>query len=147
MLGSLATLADLEKRYGPVADPTMAQAALDDASTLVRAEAGVDWAGVGEVPPDAVVVVVLAAAARGLRNPDGVEVEGVGQYNVRYGAGLGGVWLTRNERRTVRRAVSGTSGLGSIELESPWQPAVQTVPVDIGGDDMPWVTLGEGDDE
>jgi hypothetical protein len=54
------------------------------------------------------------------------------------------VWLTANERRAIRRAIRGaSSGIGSIELESPWQPEITTVPVDIGGDEMPWVTLGE----
>lgn len=141
MLDALASLEQLEDRMGPIENEAAAQAALEDASALVRAEAGLDWED--EDPPDVIVVVVLAAAARGLRNPDAAQSEGIGAYNVTYAAvTLGGVWLTTNERRVIRRAVRG-SGFNSIELESPWQPEVSTVPVDIGGDEMPWVTLGE----
>lgn len=143
MLDALASLEQLEERMGVIENEAAALAALGDASALVRAEAGLDWEDTD--PPDVVVVVVLAAAARGLRNPDGAQSEGIGTYNVAYGAStsLGGVWLTTNERRAIRRAVSGTGGIGSIELESPWQPSISTVPVDIGGDELPWVTLGE----
>lgn len=143
MLDALASLEQLEERMGTIDNETAALAALVDASALVRAEAGLDWED--EDPPDVVVVIVLASAARGLRNPDGDQSEGIGTYNVTHGAGiLGGVWLTVNERRAIRRAVRGTSsGVGSIELVSPWQSEITTVPVDIGGDEMPWVTLGE----
>jgi len=143
MLDALASLEQLEARMGTIESETAALAALGDASALVRAEAGLDWEDTD--PPDVVVVVVLAAAARALRNPDAAQSEGIGTYNVAYGAtSLGGVWLTTNERRAIRRAVSGAaSGIGSIELESPWQPEITTVPVDIGGDEMPWATLGE----
>jgi hypothetical protein len=143
MLDALASLELLEERMGTIESEAAAQAALVDASALVRAEAGLDWED--EAPPDVVVVIVLAAAARGLRNPDGAQAEGIGTYNVTHGAtSLGGVWLTANERRAIRRAIRGaSSGIGSIELESPWQPEITTVPVDIGGDEMPWVTLGE----
>lgn len=142
MLDALASLEQLGERMA-IADETAALAALVDASALVRAEAGLTWED--EDPPDVIVVIVLAAAARGLRNPDGAEAEGIGTYNVRHAAStLGGVWLTTNERRAIRRVVSGaTSGIGSIELESPWQMDPTTVPVDIGGDEMPWATLGE----
>lgn len=143
MLDALASLEQLEERMGTIDNETAALAALVDASALVRAEAGLTWED--EDPPDVVVVITLAAAARGLRNPDGAQSEGIGTYNVAYGAtSLGGVWLTANERRAIRLAVRGTaSGIGSIELESPWQMEITTVPVDIGGDEMPWVTLGE----
>lgn len=143
MLDPLASLEQLEERMGTIENETAASAALGDASALVRAEAGLTWED--EDPPDVIVVVVLAAAARALRNPDGDQAEGIGTYNVTHGtAGLGGVWLTTNERRAIRRAVlGGTGGIGSIELVSPWQPSVATVPVDIGGDEIPWATLGE----
>lgn len=139
----LASLEDLEARMGPIADETAAEAALGDASALVRAEApAFDWAG--EIP-EAVVVVVLSSAGRALRNPDGDQAESIGSYSVTHGRTLGGVWLTVNERRTVRRATGVGGGLGSIELESPWETSVFTVPVDLGGDEMPWATLGEGE--
>lgn len=147
MLPALASLEQLEERIGGISNEAAAQAALDDASALVRAEApAAGWATDPDVePPDVVVVVVLTAATRALRNPDGAQSETIGNYSVSYGAGLAGVWLTKNERRVVRQAVSGAGGIGSVELVSPWEASVRTVPVDIGGDPMPWVTLGEGD--
>lgn len=144
-MAALATLEELEARMGPV-DETKGQAALDDASILARAEAGTDWTGEGEEVPEVVVVIVLAAAARALRNPDQTESERIGQYQVVYQRQLNGVWLTRGECRLIRKAV-GRSGIGSIELESPYAPAeVATVPVDIGGDPMPWATIGDEQD-
>lgn len=147
MLEALASLEQLEERMGTIENEAAARAALVDASALVRAEApSAAWVAEDSdvEAPDVVVVVVLQAAARALRNPDGAQSEGIGTYNVAFGATLGGVWLTKNERRVVRYAAGVGSGIGSIELESPWQPEVSTVPVDIGGDELPWVTLGEG---
>lgn len=152
MLPALATLDQLEDRIGAISNEAAAQAALNDASALVRAEApAAGWATDPDAePPDVVVVVVLTAATRALRNPDGAQSESVGNYSVTYGAGLGGVWLTKNERRAVRQAASGITGIGSIELVSPWEASVRTVPVvdsqgNPAGEEIPWDTLGQGD--
>lgn len=149
-MAALATLEQLEDRMGSIADPTRAQAFLDDASILVIDEAGTDWSGAGEEVPLVVAVIVLAATARALRNPDGAESEKIGAtYAVTYQRTLGGVWLTRAECRRIRRA-AGQNSIGSIELESPYAaPDVITVPVDtngdLRGDELPWVTIGDED--
>nr|MBP9053017.1 hypothetical protein [Ilumatobacteraceae bacterium] len=76
---ALAQLADLEARMGVVADEARARAALDDASALIRSEAGAeDWLdddGNLEVVPSIVVTVCCKVAQRVLTNPDGVTNE------------------------------------------------------------------------
>lgn len=70
MLPALATVPDLEVRIGkpiPVDQVPRAQAALVDASSLVRAEAGLNWVdALGELfeVPDIVHTITLAAAHR-----------------------------------------------------------------------------------
>lgn len=141
---ALASLDHLAARSGNIDDEDRAQAALDDASALVIMEAGTDWSDDENGVPAVIVAVVCAAAGRALRNPDAVKSETIGQYAVTYGNTIGGVWLTANEKAVVRRA-AGVRGIGTIELESPYEPFIETVPVAglPGQDEMPWVTLGE----
>lgn len=148
MLPALVSLDDFTLRLGGLAaaDEERAQACLDDASALIRTEAQTSWVdddgALAETIPDAVVAITYAVAIRAFRNPEGVRSEQIGTYSVTYADGSTAVFLTDGERRSIRRA-AGVGGLGSVELESPWQPSVTTVPVDIGGDEMPWVTIGD----
>jgi hypothetical protein len=112
MLPALATLAKLEARLGldpdTLADPerARAQAALDDASALVRDEARRDWPpDEDDTPtvPDAVERVVLGAALRTYRNPDGEITKTVGPFTRTVSADASGVYLTDAEKEIVRR--------------------------------------------
>jgi len=147
-LPALVSLEEFAARLGGIAaaDEERAQAALDDASALIRSEAGTeDWVddeGALETVPDVVVAVCVAVAGRAFRNPDGLRSEQIGTYSVTYGDATTAVYLTAAERRIVRRA-AGMMSLGSIELESGYAPNIVTVPVDIGGDPIPWVTIGD----
>ena len=147
-LPALVSLEEFAARLGGIAaaDEERAQAALDDASALIRVEAGTeDWVddeGALETVPDVVVAVCVAVAGRAFRNPDGLRSEQIGTYSVTYGDATTAVYLTAAERRIVRRA-AGMMSLGSIELESGYAPNIVTVPVDIGGDPIPWVTIGD----
>jgi hypothetical protein len=149
-LPALVSLDDFALRLGGLAavDEDRAQAALDDASALVRAEASTeDWVddegGLEEVP-EVVVAVCVAVAIRAFRNPDGVRQETIGNYSVSYADTSTAVFLSPGERRTIRRAV-GLSGLSSISLEGEWttNPGAY-VPVVGGGDDFP-LGVPEGD--
>lgn len=116
----LATRADLEARGFPVDDIARAQAALVDASALIRQVAASDFADV----PDVVRAVCCACAGRVLRNPDGytAETESIDGYSraVTFSSFNGAaVWLTRSEVAMVRKA-AGISALGAVVLESPY---------------------------
>ena len=142
-LPALVPLDDFALRLGGLAeaDEDRAQAALNDASALIRAETGdEDWVdddGALEEVPEVIVTICVAVAIRAFRNPDGVRQETIGNYSVSYADTSTAVFLTEGERRMVRRA-AGLSGLNSIAIEGEWtaNPAVY-VPVEGGGDDFP----------
>lgn len=144
---ALAQLADLEARMGVVADEARARAALDDASALIRSEAGAeDWLdgdGNLEVVPSIVVTVCCKVAQRVLTNPDGVTNETIGSFSHSLTSSSSDAYLTKAERRLVRKA-AGSSLIGSVELESPYRRYSADdlyVSVAGGGDDLlmgPW---------
>jgi hypothetical protein len=128
VLPPLATLEALSERLGILPDAetldgAQALAALDDASALVRSEAGkefVDESGDVVNVPDIIVSITLASAFRAVRNPDGTTQATVGDVSVSYtreGAG-GAVFLTRAEQKAVRKA-AGRSGVNALVLETP----------------------------
>lgn len=155
MLPPLATVAALGLRLGTTlagADAERAAAVLDDASALIRGEAGTDWVdGEGALSsvPAVVEAISLAVAYRAFRNPDGVSQTSLGDASVSYdrGTAQAAVYLTRDERRAVRRA-AGTTAAGAIELVSPWAMPASDYPVAVagGGDQIPigpfpWETI------
>lgn len=130
-LPSLASVAALEARLGvepdSLADTDLAraEAALEDASILVRAEAGKSWVdGLGALSgvPDPVATVVVLAAARAYRNPDGLASESIGgAYAYSYGSeAQGGVYLTDAERRIVRVSASASRGVYTVGTPSAY---------------------------
>jgi len=54
-------------------------------------------------------VVVLDVAARAYTNPSNVQSQGVGPYSASYGPAGGGLWLTRQNKATLRRLNGGSS--------------------------------------
>jgi hypothetical protein len=53
--------------------------------------------------------VVLDVAARAFTNPSNVTSQGVGPYSAAYGPAGGGLWLTRQNKATLRRLNGGSS--------------------------------------
>lgn len=111
MLPALATLDDLEARLGldprslSGAERARAQAALDDASALVREESRRDWIGTDDVitAPPSLIRVVLGAALRNYRNPDGEISQTTGPFSRTVKAADVGVYLTAAEKDLCRR--------------------------------------------
>lgn len=127
-LPPLAPVAELERRLGLVpgslsgSDLVRAGVALEDASTLVRAEAGRDWVaedGTTVTAPAVVVTVVLGAALRAYRNPDGYSGESVGDYSYQYARESTSGYLTSAERTIVLRAAGKLPGSGVYTLRTP----------------------------
>jgi hypothetical protein len=146
MLPPLASVADLSLRLGVTlagAEADRAAAVLDDASALIRGEAGAEWVDDAEQladVPAVVASVTLAVAYRAFRNPEGFSQTSLGDAAVSYdrGEGHAAVYLTRDERRAVRRA-AGTGAIGTVELVSPWSMPTSNYPVEVtgGGDPIP----------
>lgn len=125
-LTPLAAVGDLEARLGHTltagtVDRARAEAALADASSLIRAETGSNWLaddGVTLTAPDPVVTITIHAALRGYRNPDGFASENLGEYGYRLDAV--GVYLTEEEKRVLGRFRKGWTGTGSIRTRSAY---------------------------
>ena len=100
------------------ADTARAQAALDDASALIRAEAGTNWTNDDgtelEDVPDVVVTICIAAARRALTNPDGVTEEAVGDARRSYSESSLDVFLKASEKALIRRAAGSFGGITTI---------------------------------
>ena len=117
---ALATFQQLDDRTPggiPVDDEIRADAILDDVSAfvldLVDQETADGWETNGA--PSSVVAVVCAAAGRALVNPYQHDSVTEGSYTWRADKSSG-VWLTNDEKATVRRA-AGIPGWSSVELE------------------------------
>lgn len=118
MATPLADIPALEARLGytlTADELTMAEAALEDASAVVRLY-GLPWPD-PETAPDIAVQVTIAAALRVVRNPEGYsyEMEGGYQYKRQTGTPLG-VDLTAGEKAMLRTA-TGVGGLFSVPIE------------------------------
>lgn len=112
-LPSLANLTQLDDRLPgglTPADLPRAQGVLDDASALIRAEAGKTWTtdGLLDAVPDIVVTVCIAAARRAFINPEGITREALDGAEVDYATSAGDVYLKANEKALVRRAAGKT---------------------------------------
>jgi hypothetical protein len=132
----LASITDLHDRVPGGIDQegtARAQAILEDASALIRAEAGKTWTD--DDPPVAVPPVIktvcLSAARRAYLNPDGIESIGLDGHTASFTTGSPDVYLTKAETRAVRRA-AGKSGL--------WTLSTTRAEGDIG--DVPAVDQG-----
>lgn len=136
-LKALAEVSALELRLGlelgslQGADLARANASLEDASSLVRAEAGKPWLDGDDVTaPAQVVTIVIKAALREYKNPDGFTSEQIGDYSYRTDA-TGGVYLTEEERRIVRNAAgTGGAGLYDVRIQSSYYDPKTPLPSD-----------------
>lgn len=123
MLPAFATIADLEARLDETfseAEQVRAQAALDDASALIRAEANKTWVTEGELDDDlhaVLLAITVAVVRRVLENPNGVKSQSLGDATITYTNASGDVYLTAAERRLVRKAAGLSGVLGSVDLE------------------------------
>src|SRR5690606_25606076 len=130
----LVAVEDLMARLGVQLSPaspdyTRAEAALADASALVRSVAEQDWADedgeldfgdLGSREVAALQSVTLSVAYRAYRNPDGAAQSSIGDVSVSFGnRGEGSVYLTPSERAQVKRA-AGASSVVSVGLVTPW---------------------------
>lgn len=122
MLPAFATVDDLELRLPQAisnVDRPRAQAALDDAASLIREAGGKDWVTdddppVLDDPPDILLTICCRAALRSFVNPEGVSQEAAGPFSRSIANASSDVYLTKNEVAQVRRA-AGKVGLGTIQ--------------------------------
>ncbi len=143
----LATVASMETRLGLTpgsltgADLQRATDALDDASVLVRAEAGLDFLaddGVTIDAPDVIVMIARRVALRQYRNPDGFVAEGMGSgaYTYRYADDETSAYLTADEVRQIGQIVAAMKPApfqGTVRTPSAYESVPTTVVVDGGG--------------
>lgn len=122
-LPALASLDELTARVGTIDDPARAQAALEDASSTIRAFTRRTWtdstgnalalpSGSDAWQADVLVKVCCSVARRVLENPDGVQAESLGSYSVTNSNASADVYLTRGEQRDLE-SVIGKGGLWS----------------------------------
>lgn len=142
-----ADVAALETRLGRTlvaGDHGRAQAAIDDAWSLVESVAGRTWHVEGEdpgSPPRVIVTVVLAVARRAFENPEGMSQESIGSYSYSLATGtVPGVYLTAEERAMVRRA-----GGGSVRTVPVVRPGLTEAAAQSGGH-VPTVYGADGRD-
>jgi hypothetical protein len=128
VLQSLASVDDMAVRLGyPLVDAEAdrAQAALDDASELIRDVAGITWADdAGELVgvPLTVRSICLAAALRSFTNPQALVQRTIGDSARSYDrSGREGgevVYLTDEEERRIKRAAGGST-FASVQMYNP----------------------------
>lgn len=124
---ALITVAELVARPGfDNLDSGEAEALIEDASALVRDAASPELDDV-ESPdtPKAIVAVLVNMIRRGWSNPKGNAQETLGDYSYSTGGQMAAtIYLTRRERRIVRRA-AGKLGVSSLPMTSdlPRQPS------------------------
>lgn len=118
-MADLVTSAQVTDRLGPNfnVDATQLASAIADASALIRAEAegGLDAVDHTTPPDDVIVAVTVSAVRRALVNPDGFGSEMLNGYRFE-SAPNDGIFLTKSERRTIRRA-AGILSAGTAKLE------------------------------
>ena len=113
-------------------------------SQLIRSEAAVDWIDDSDAlsdVPSVIEAITLAVAYRAYQNPTGASQTSLGDASVSYAreGSSGAVYLTRDERKAVRKA-AGISSVGSIALVSPWLSEAANyyyAEVEGGGDPIP----------
>lgn len=80
--------------------------------------------------PDTAAAVILDVAARAWTNPTNAQSQATGPYSASFGAVSGGLWLTRQNKATLRR-LAGGGGVFSVDV----LPAA-------AGQTLPWWDAG-----
>lgn len=103
------------------AEKARAEAAIEDATALVLAEAPTKTEAWLTSAPSIVSVVVLKAARREFENPQGLRSENLGEHGFSVDT-ASGVYLTPHETAVVRRAATGRSGgfVGTIRTPTAY---------------------------
>jgi hypothetical protein len=144
-------------------DLSRALAALEDASALIRVEAGKDWAGgddgdeldfgdLAQRHQDAITTVCISVARRAFTNPAGVNSQTAGPFSSDFADASSDVYLKASERAVVKRA-AGLTGLisiattredpiGSSDLGTLGNDGVIYAPTTTG-QDIPFLNDGE----
>lgn len=145
MADPLATIEQLQARMRTTftgADEAFAQAALADASALVRLY-GLPWPDPATAP-EVAVGIVLAAAERRVRNPEGYRMELEGSYSYQLPASAPtGVALSPSEIDLLRE-LAGRGGLVSVEVCRPVRvDDTWYAPVLGSSERIPWGVPGD----
>lgn len=106
-----------------------------DRATFLIAQAQTLCESVVAPLPDGASAVVLDVAARAYLNPGNVQQETVGPFAATRGAGLGGLWLTRQNERALRRLAGGG---GAFTIDVMPATAGQNLPGWDTGTEAPW---------
>lgn len=115
-LPSLATISQLANRLGEtITNESQAQALLDYASALVRAETGLDYldddGALVDPLPSGVAEVTVEMVFRAVTNPAGVTQDTAGPFTVSFGSDAAQrIYLTKADRKILR----GAGGLSTI---------------------------------
>lgn len=115
------TPADLGTYLGATVDTTRAQYLIDRATELCLTIVSVNG-----VLPSGSDAVVLDVVARAYSNPQNVNADAGGPYSTTFGAVSGGLWLTRQNKQTLR-SLNGSGGAFTID----------TLPT-TAGTGLPW---------
>lgn len=119
----LVTIAEVEARlkttFSPGPDRDQIEALIEDASNLVRACVKPELDDI-EAPLTgslrALIPIVMTMVRRARDNPRGLTGEQLGDYGWQAQAAQTTIYLTRNEKRLIRKIV-GKLGVSSLELE------------------------------
>ena len=148
VLPTLASVDDLDARTPgglEAGDFTRAQAALEDASAMVRSVAGKTWTTDGDLDddvPHVALLVTVTVARRILANPDGYDQASIDDFSFSIPNASSDVYLTRSERAAVRSA-AGKTGLWSLST-TRLDSSDDTTYVDVNGQDEPMPFLPGG---
>ena len=155
-MANLATLEELRVRLEFEIDPgdhleKLAEASLEDASTLVREYGVRSWTA--DTAPPIAVMLTLKAAARFMNNPMMLDLaRGADEQNTWSERGANGVHLTPDEIALLREHRKQDRGLMSVPTQL-WGtppprkvPSGHQVPVDYGGGTGKWFPLYEEGD-
>lgn len=118
-------VAALERRLGldegtlEGADKARAEDALSDASELVLLEAGRRADAWRTNPPSIAVIIALKAARREWDNPEGNTQETLGEHTIGT-SNTSGIYLTADERQTLRRAAGNASSVRTLRTPSAY---------------------------
>lgn len=114
-MAGLISVADLDARRVVYADAAQAQAAIDDASAVARSYVAPVFDAVSTPnAPAAVVAVVVSMVRRVLTNPNGLNMEVLGDYTYQTQNAVATLLPTARERRMLRQAAAAYARANNI---------------------------------